>query len=189
MRISRVTWFLALCLAGCGSAPASSAAPTPPTPAPEESPSGGPGAEHEQAAKEPTPAAPAAAVPPTAAAPASDVVNDPAFTLSLIQAGPYKAGELGRFVLQLEPHGKFHINQEYPFEASFTTGADTTLPKAKLERADAAEFALKKARFEVPFTAKVAGDQHVNANVKFAVCTDENCVPDERNLTLALAVK
>jgi hypothetical protein len=27
------------------------------------------------------------------------------------------------------------------------------------------------------------------ANVKFAVCTAENCVPDERNLSLAVAVK
>jgi hypothetical protein len=27
------------------------------------------------------------------------------------------------------------------------------------------------------------------ANVKFAVCTAENCVPDERDLALAVAVK
>jgi hypothetical protein len=40
----------------------------------------------------------------------------------------------------------------------------------------------------VPFTAKSAGDQKLMCNVKFAVCTDENCVPDERNLALALAV-
>jgi hypothetical protein len=40
----------------------------------------------------------------------------------------------------------------------------------------------------VPFTAKAAGDHKILANVKFAVCTDENCVPDERDLALAVAV-
>ena len=53
---------------------------------------------------------------------------------------------------------------------------------------DAAQFDEKKARFDVPFTAKSAGDHKIMANVKFAVCTDENCVPDERDLALAVAV-
>jgi hypothetical protein len=63
------------------------------------------------------------------------------------------------------------------------------LPKAQLARPDAAEFGDTKAKFDIPFTPKSAGALAVNANVKFAVCTEENCVPDERNLTLALAVQ
>lgn len=131
-------------------------------------------------------AAPVAAAPKTAA-PSS--IEDSGFTLQLAEAGPYKAGELSRFVVKLEPRGVFHINQEYPIEISLTGDTDTVFPKSSLARADAAHFDEKSARFDVPFTAKAAGDHKLLANVKFAVCTAENCVPDERDLALAVAVK
>jgi hypothetical protein len=127
-----------------------------------------------------------AKVPPSAA---PSAIEEAGFSLKLAEAGPYKAGELSRFVLHLEPRGVFHINQEYPIEISLTGDGETTFPKASLARPDAAEFGDKKARFDVPFTAKAAGDHKLLANVKFAVCTAENCVPDERDLALAVAVK
>jgi hypothetical protein len=134
-----------------------------------------------------TPAPVAAEVVPPSAAPSS--IEEAGFSLRLAEAGPYKAGELGRFVLHLEPHGKFHINQEYPIEIALSSDADTMFPKASLAKKDASEFDEKKASFDVPFTPKAAGDHKLIANVKFAVCTPENCVPDERNLSLAVAVK
>jgi hypothetical protein len=172
IRTASGLWFVgSMCLAlpfGCGGKPTESA---PAATAP---------------AASPVPAEPIAPVPPSAA-PSS--IEEASFALRLAEAGPYKAGELGRVVLQLEPRGKFHINQEYPVEIAISgTTADTNFPKATLLRPDAAEFGEKKARFEVPFTAKTTGDHKLLANVKFAVCTDENCVPDERNLALALAV-
>jgi hypothetical protein len=129
---------------------------------------------------------PVPALPP-GVAPSS--IDEAGFSLRLAEAGPYKAGELGRFVVHLEPRGEFHINQEYPIEIGLSSDVDTAFPKPNLARADAAEFGEKKARFDVPFTTKVKGDHKISANVKFAVCTAENCVPDERNLSLALAVK
>lgn len=172
MRTASLLWSVGLCLAlavGCGgkpaeSAPAQAAAPTP-APAPS--------------------AVPAEPIAP-AAAPSS--IEEASFALRIAEAGPYKAGELGRVVLSIEPRGKFHINQEYPVEIAVSGTAGTSFPKATLMKPDAAEFGEKKARFEVPFTVKSAGDHKLLANVKFAVCTDENCVPDERNLALALAV-
>lgn len=116
-------------------------------------------------------------------------VEEASFSLKLVEAGPYKAGELSRFVVNLEPRGQFHVNQEYPVEISLKSDAETSFPKASLAKSDAAQFDEKKARFDVPFTAKSAGDHKIMANVKFAVCTDENCVPDERDLALAVAVK
>jgi hypothetical protein len=133
----------------------------------------------------PKPEAPAA-VP---AGPAPSSIEESGYSLRLAEAGPYKAGELARFVLHLEPHGAFHVNQDYPIEIGLSGDSDTAFPKATLARVDAAQFDEKQARFDVPFTVKTAGDHKVNANVKFAVCTPENCVPDERNLSLALAVK
>jgi hypothetical protein len=141
------------------------------------------------------PAAPPAEAPkPAPAAPAvpgvaPSSIDEAGFSLRLAEAGPYKVGELARFVVHLEPRGEFHINQEYPIEIGLSSDVDTSFPKPNLARADAAEFGEKKARFDVPFTSKVKGDHKISANVKFAVCTAENCVPDERNLSLALAVK
>jgi hypothetical protein len=128
------------------------------------------------------------AVQKPSAADAPSSVEESNFSLKLVSAGPYKAGELSRFVVNLEPRGVFHVNQEYPIEISLKSTDETSFPKATLERADAAQFDEKKARFDVPFTAKSAGDHKILANVKFAVCTDENCVPDERDLALAVAV-
>jgi hypothetical protein len=107
----------------------------------------------------------------------------------MVGAGPYKAGELGRFVIELQPKGVYHVNKEYPLEIALTSTADGVLPKGQLAKADAAEFGDTKARFDVPVSPKAAGPVSINANIKFAVCTEENCVPDERNLTLALAVQ
>jgi hypothetical protein len=156
------------------------------------------GAAEQAAAPAPAPEAahaakPAEAPAPTPAAqpsgPAPSSVEDPTFSLRLVGAGPYKAGELGRFVLELTPKGEYHVNKEYPIEIALTAPAEVMLPKAQLARPDAAEFGDTKAKFDIPFTPKSAGALAVNANVKFAVCTEENCVPDERNLTLALAVQ
>ena len=63
------------------------------------------------------------------------------------------------------------------------------MAKSQLERPDAAEFGEKAARFDVPFTPAQAGEHTVQAKVRFAVCTPETCVPDERTLALAIAVK
>jgi hypothetical protein len=161
---------------GCGGDKgAAASAPSPAAPEPAAQPS----------VETPKPVEPAA-VPPSAA-PSS--IDEAGFSLRLADAGPYKAGELARVVLHLEPRGPFHINQEYPIEIALTGDPATSFPKANLARPDAAQFDEKKARFDMPFTAQAAGDHKLMANVKFAVCTAENCVPDERNLSLAVAVK
>lgn len=134
--------------------------------------------------------APAVAKPDAKpAAPAGPVVTDPTFELRLAPAGKYTVGELGRVDLSLEPRGIYHINQEYPISIEVSGGDGVTLPKAKLARTDAAEFGQNKAVFEVPLTPKAAGEQKLQAHVRFAVCTEETCVPDERTLALALAVE
>jgi hypothetical protein len=147
-----------------------------------------PSTEAQQTAKVEVTAPKPVAVEKPAAEDAPSSVEESNFSLKLVSAGPYKAGELSRFVVNLEPRGEFHVNQEYPIEISLKGSPETSFPKASLARPDAAQFDEKKARFDVPFTAKSAGDHKILANVKFAVCTDENCVPDERDLALAVAV-
>ncbi len=132
--------------------------------------------------------APAAEAPKPAAA-VSDRVEDPTFELTLKPSGPYAAGKVSSFAVSLKPRGVYHVNQDYPFSVSLTAPAGVTLPKAELAKADAAEFTDNGVRVDVPFTASAAGSHAITANVKFAVCTPETCVPDERTLALAVAVE
>lgn len=182
MRVA-VTSALLLCLA-CNSSSESS----PPASAAEPSE---PSAEQHAAAEQPAADEQPAAAEPSAeqAAELSDKVEDTSFVLALQPSGEYEAGKLGSFAVALEPRGVYHINQEYPISISLSADDEMGLAKSELARTDAAEFGEKKARFDVPFTPAEAGEHKVQAKVKFAVCTPETCVPDERTLALAIAVK
>jgi hypothetical protein len=143
-------------------------------------------------AEPPPAAAPAAPAPaPAAAAPAaaaSDRVDDPTFELALKPTGPYAPGKVQSFAVSLKPRGEYHVNQDYPFSVSLT-GQGVSFPKAELGKSDAAKFDDHAIELDVPFTAAAAGKHSVSALVKFAVCTPETCVPDERTLALALPVE
>jgi hypothetical protein len=135
------------------------------------------------------PAAPAApAAPPPAEGPLSDRAEDPTFELALLPNGPYAAGKLSSFTVSLKPRGEYHVNEDYPFSVS-VQAEGAALPKAELGKTDAAEFTDKVVRLDVPFTPSAKGEQALRAHVKFAVCTPETCVPDERTLALALTVE
>ncbi|MDD9940357.1 MAG: hypothetical protein OXU20_04745 [Myxococcales bacterium] len=165
---------------GCdgGEPPAAPPNPTPPTSKPAEPTPGASAAdEADKAAAEKPPAELAASA------------SDPSFQLSLKPAGPYAAGKLGTFVVDLEPRGEYHVNEEYPMSVTVSAGEGLNLPKKELKKDDAAEFGEKRARFEVPFTPATTGEHRVQAHVRFAVCTPETCVPDERKLALALPVE
>lgn len=117
------------------------------------------------------------------------VVTDDAFELRAAATGPYQQGQLGQFAITLTPRGEWHVNEEYPISVELEAPEEVGLPKPELERSDAAEFGEERARFDVPFTPTAAGEHRVQANVSFAVCTPENCIPDERTLALVLPVQ
>ena len=154
-------------LAGCGGGEPAAPAPAPAAPAP---------------------SAPAPAPAPAAAAAATDKVDDATFELALKPTGPYAPGKVQSFAVSLKPKGEYHVNQDYPFSVSLT-GQGVSFPKAELGKSDAAKFDDKAIELDVPFTAAAAGKHSVSAHVKFAVCTPETCVPDERTLALALPVE
>jgi hypothetical protein len=166
---------VAAALFGCGSSGGNAAAP----------------AADPAAAPAPAQPAPAAPAPEAAkpAAPPTDRIDDPSFELALTPTPPYTVGKLASFSLSLKARGEFHVNQDYPIDISLKGSDGIALPKAQLKKPDAAAFEEKLARFDVPFTASKAGQQRVEADVKFAVCTKENCVPDERTLALVLPVE
>lgn len=117
------------------------------------------------------------------------VVEDPTFELRASAAGPYSAGEAGDFEIQLTPRGEYHVNQEFPMNVALSGPDGVELPGQPLGNADADEFTEERARFRVPFTAGEAGEHRVTAEVDFAVCTPEACMPDHRTLALVLPVR
>lgn len=154
------------------------------------------GCQQDAPAAEPAAPAPAPAAQPVApaekpapAAEATAVVSDPTFELRIDPAGTYASGKLARVDVALEARGDYHINQEYPMTIELTGGEAVAIPKPKLARGDATKFGEDKALFEVPLTPNAQGEHRVEAKVRFAVCTPETCVPDQRTLALALRVE
>jgi len=137
----------------------------------------------------PSAAAAEKAAPAKAPAPATDRVDDPSFELAAVPGGPYAVGQLGSFAVSLKPRGEYHINQDYPIAISLRPPAGMNLPRSEFKKADAAVFGEKLARFDVPLTPQEKGAQRLEANVRFAVCTPETCIPDERTLALVLTVE
>lgn len=111
-------------------------------------------------------------------------------TFSLVSSGAesYRAGEVGQFAIELTGREGWHVNMEYPTVVQLE-GEGLTFPSARLEREQAAQYAEERVRFDVPFTPAAAGERSVTARVQFAMCNPSNCVPEERTLTLALAVQ
>ena len=136
-----------------------------------------------------TSAAPAAAPAPVAPqSPPGPSVEDNTFKLALVSEPEYSAGSAGTVKLVLEARGGYHVNQDYPIKVDLKAPGAVKLGKPSLGKADAAEFGEKIARFELPFTAE-KGAHELSADVDFAVCTPETCVPDQRKLVISLAVK
>lgn len=121
------------------------------------------------------------------AEPPKPSIEDTTFRLALTGKPDYAAGKESAVDLVLEARGGYHVNQEYPIRIDLKAPASVKLPKPSLGRADAAQFGEERARFELPFSAD-KGTHELLANVDFAVCTKETCVPDQRTLALSLEV-
>ncbi|MCB9591338.1 MAG: hypothetical protein H6719_01290 [Sandaracinaceae bacterium] len=120
---------------------------------------------------------------------AQPAAEDPSFELRATATGPYTTGERGTFGIQLTPRGEFHVNQDFPMSVRPCAGEGVTLANAELGNEDAAERTERGARFDVPFTPTAAGEHRVSAVVDFAVCTPENCMPEQRTIALLLPVE
>ncbi|MFW5921661.1 MAG: hypothetical protein ACOCUS_07460 [Polyangiales bacterium] len=117
------------------------------------------------------------------------VVQTDSYRLAAEPEGEYAKGELGQFAITLTGQGKWYINQEFGTKVKITAPDDFELPKSELEQEEAAEFGEEKARFDVPFTPGAAGEHQLEAEVEFAMCTPETCVPKTQKLAVLLPVK
>lgn len=121
--------------------------------------------------------------------PAGPVAEDPTFELRASASGPYTAGTEGSFEIRLTPRGVYHVNEDFPMEIALSGPDGVTLPGEALGNDDAAALDESQARFAIPFTAAGAGEHTVTAEVDFAVCTPQACMPEHRTLALVLPVR
>ncbi len=128
---------------------------------------------------------PAPTAQPPKDAPAT--INEAAFTLETKPDASYHARTDAALSLRLKAHAPWHINEEYPFniKVEAPTGvrfAKTTFAKTEAKHRDESELL-----FALPFQAD-PGDHKVTLVISFAVCTPENCMPDDRTLSAQLHV-
>jgi hypothetical protein len=127
------------------------------------------------------------ALPAAAADPSADVATT--YTVhATLEPATLKAGAAGTLRLAIEPVGTVHVDPKAPIKVTLTATPGLSLGKAQLGRADAVP-AGQGVTFAAPVTAATAGRQEVKAKLDFFVCTDQWCVKQARELTVAVDVR
>jgi hypothetical protein len=122
-----------------------------------------------------------------AADPSADAASSYAVRASAEPAS-LKAGASGMLRLVIEPVGAVHVDPKAPLKVTLTATPGLKLGKAQLGRSDAVQ-AGQGVSFAAPFTAAAAGQQEVKAKLDFFVCTDQWCVKQARDVSVAVDVR
>jgi hypothetical protein len=124
----------------------------------------------------------AVAADPAAEAAASYAVRASAEPASL------RSGASGTLRLAIEPTGAVHVDPKAPIQVTLGATPGLTLKRTRLGRPDAVQ-AGTGLSFQAPFTAAKPGPQELRAKLDFFVCTDQWCVKQVRDVTVAVDVK
>jgi len=146
--------------------------------------------ESEAEAESPEPGEEETAEAEAEAEPPGPRVAQDGYTVELSGAeGPVRAGELTQLALVVEGQGEWHLNQEFPFGVDVQAPTGVQLAKESFGKDDAASFADEGARVDVPLTPSEAGEHTVQAEVRFAICNPQSCIPKTETVALALRVE
>lgn len=96
-----------------------------------------------------------------------------------------KAGEQGKFVLEIRVKDGAHVSDEAPLKLA-VSGQKVKPGKDKLTLADSV--GKPNPRFEVPVTAETAGKGAVDAKLTFFICTDKLCARQQKDVSVPVEV-
>lgn len=139
---------------------------------------------------------PSSTVQPPAAAPAGggDAVAEAASSYRVTGGiAPAQVAKGGKATLALEialTRPDVHVQSEFPLKVALVPSAGLAVEKHSLGHADAVDPGAKGRRWEVPLTAQAAGQQQVEATLRFALCKETEplwCVT--RNETVRASVE
>jgi hypothetical protein len=109
----------------------------------------------------------------------------------LMLAAPAKvaSGAEGVATLEIVPAKGWHLNNEFPAKLTVTAPADVALAQAEQKLADASAWSETSGTFTMRFTPSAAGDKKLDANLRFAVCTETTCDPKKEAFSFAVTVE
>src|SRR5690348_4545032 len=95
-------------------------------------------------------------------------------------------GKPGLLVLSIVPLEKIHVDPRAPLKITLDATPGLKLSKTTLGKADPVDPQATGRRFEVPFVAEAAGKHQAKAKLDFFVCSDQWCVKQVRDVTVAI---
>jgi hypothetical protein len=98
-------------------------------------------------------------------------------------------GKPGTLVLSIVPTEKIHVDPRAPLRIALEGTPGLKLSKTSLGKADPVDPKADGRRFEVPFVAETAGKHEARAKLEFYVCSDQWCVQQKRDVTVALEAR
>ena len=117
---------------------------------------------------------------------------DAAKTYRLETAGTtqeVQVGKPGVLVLSIVPIEKVHVDARAPLKIALEGTPGLKLSKTSLGKADPVDPKAEGRRFEVPFVAETKGKHEARAKLDFFVCSDQWCVKQVRDVTVAIVAK
>ena len=98
-------------------------------------------------------------------------------------------GKPGLLVLSIVPVEKVHVDPRAPLKISLEATPGLKLSKTTLGKTDPVDPKAEGRRFEVPFVVEAAGKHEARAKLDFFVCSDQWCVKQVRDVTVAIVAK
>ncbi len=99
-------------------------------------------------------------------------------------------GGKGKVVVFVDPLAKgVHMNREFPLRIKVETSPGLRAERSEMRRTDAVDPAADNPRFEVPVSAVQRGAQQVTLQMRFAICSDTWCVPQQRTVSVPIEVR
>jgi hypothetical protein len=98
-------------------------------------------------------------------------------------------GKPGLLVLSIVPVEKVHVDPRAPLKISLEATPGLKLSKTTLGKTDPVDPKAEGRRFEVPFVAEAAGKHETRAKLDFFVCSDQWCVKQVRDVTVAVEAR
>src|SRR5512140_1200779 len=95
-------------------------------------------------------------------------------------------GKPGLLVLSIVPVEKIHVDPRAPLKITLEGTPGLKLSKTTLGKADPVDPKAQGRRFEVPFVAEAAGKHQAKARLDFFVCSEQWCVKQVRDVTVAI---
>jgi len=101
----------------------------------------------------------------------------PRFDVAIEAPASVIAGKANTARIEVSPRAPWHMNMDYSPKLTVNQSGGVELDTRERRGPDASRFDADGLAFELPFTPKTKGKQHITGELQFAVCGAEACAP------------